>query len=426
MEAWIGTDEDQLALRALSAGKPPAPDRDFLVGRQRELALNDIDLGRIRAGSGALRILVGECGVGKSALMGTMAERARYQEFVTMSAEISTDRLLYARGGEARALLEAACLSQKTLGSSEGGAMGAVVGRFRDDCLDIANVTGRRLAEIAKERLVPLESHPGGYDFSQVIQGWVMALDPPRPHLQSRSRRWLSAGYTNSAEAREDLGIRHIVGDADFWPFIKLWGRFIRIAGRPGLVLFIDEARQISDCDPRTRARNHALLLSIYNEVIAGQVPGVGIVLAATPDMLIGDFNSLCSERGLGSCLQQGPGQADDLIDRVAISISPLSTEELTEVLSRVRSLVGRCRPTGRLMTDDELSSFLNANSVKLGNQTSRHTRDLIQRFIAIQVKLAANPSLQWHDIDQSGQSKSEFSNSDTSSKFGHFAERNI
>lgn len=403
------SETDELALRALAAGKPPPNARDYFVGRDRELAVNDLDLGRIRGGSGALRILVGDLGAGKSALMAMMAEQARYQGFITASVELSPDRMLYARGGEARALLEQAVLSQRTLGSAEGVAMDALIGSFRDDCNEAGQEQGRPLRDIATERLAPLQYLPGGHDFFQVIKQWVLAIDPPRPLRQVNSRRWLSAQYTNLIEARHDLAVSRVLGDADLWPSLKLWGQFARITRRPGLMIFIDEARLISDWpDPRTRARNYSLILSIYNEVLSGQAGGVGIVLAATPDMLIGGFNSLSSERGLGSCLQQGPGQADDLIDKVVLSLSPLTEDEITELLTRVRSLLGRCRPRAPLIPVEDVPSFINSNSVQLGDHTCRHPRQIIMQFIEVHNQLSASPNLDWRELQASGQSLDE------------------
>ena len=46
------------------------------------------------------------------------------------------------------------------------------------------------------------------------------------------------------------------LGDDDFWNIVKLWAMFVRIAGRPGLVLVLDEARLLAEVlsgPPETR-----------------------------------------------------------------------------------------------------------------------------------------------------------------------------
>jgi hypothetical protein len=398
------TDDDRNVLAALAAGKVP-PHGWLFFGRKSELGKFDRDLARVGSGGAAMRFIVGDMGSGKTALLAAMARSARRQGFVTLSTEFSRDRLLHGRTGEGRGLIADALRSLKTPGMANAMALDALVGGFRDRCNDEAGDSHRGLGEVLSEQLAPLELLPRGSDFAKVIKVLASAAEWD-PALASKARRWLFADYDSATEARRDLGVSNIIGDDDFWIIVRLWASFVRLAGRPGLLLLLDEGRFLPELQhSSTRDQNFAQLATIYNDVFQGSAPGVSVIVAATPRLLTADFNGMCSEPGLGSCLQNGAliGRSDDLIDSVAIRIVDLNQEESVELLIAVRGLIEKCQPEARLISVADIPLYLESVRDELGGQQFPLPRRLIQPFLNLHNKLDDHPDLPWEALSGRG-----------------------
>lgn len=392
--------QDHNILAALAAGKPP-PHGRFFFGRNGELESFGRDFDRVGSGGAAMRFIVGDLGSGKTALLDAAGHDARRTGFVTLSAEFSRDRLLHGRTGEGRGLVTDALVNLKTPGTKSSMAMDALMGRFQDQCRDATEGSGRPLIAEMRHQLAPLEALPRGSDFAKVIAKYAGALERDT-FLVSNARRWLLAGYEKVMEPRRDLGVSSIVGDDDFWVVIQLWACFVRLVGRRGLVVLLDEARLLSALQQSsTRALNFAQLSTIYNDVFEGRAPGVGIIVAATPNLFSADFNGLCSEPGLGSCFQRGNliGRATDLIDSVAIRIADLDESDLVAMLSAVGELISRCRPGAHVIDPDDIAAFVEISRDSLGGQRYPLPREIIRRFISLHNRRAESPDLSWEEL---------------------------
>lgn len=391
--------EKQLVLRALAAGKAPeAQHEQLFVGRSAELAMFERDLDVIEGGGASLRIMVGDPGSGKTMLQHALGRRARQRRFVTMNADLSPDRLFHGNGGEGRALLEEAVMRMRTLGADEATGLGSVVGRFTNDCGEEAANASRHTRDLIRERLHPLHTQPGGADFARVIEAYAVAPDFS-PRAES-ARRWLCGGYTTISEARDALGISSIVKDQDFWSMIKLCARFTQIADRPGLVLFIDEARVLCDLsNSHARALNLELLLSMLNDVFQDRAHGIGLYISVTPPFVT-QWNGLAKHDGLKSCFGQKPASsADSLIDAVLIQIADLDDAELIELLTKVNTFISECHPDARSLPTEAFEPFLESCRQRIGEHGRQLPRNVVQGFIQFQNRLASNPTVAWNEL---------------------------
>jgi hypothetical protein len=233
-----------------------------------------------------------------------------------------------------------------------------------------------------------------------VITTYVRALDAANAGLQQKLRCWLLAQSTEAPVKT----LAPPLGDDDFWNVTRLWAVFARIAGRPGLVLVLDEARLLSEVlTAPSRNGNYARLRQIYDEISQGEVEGLNLCLAATPELLSNEHDGLASEPGLESCLRgkRPIARASDLISGVAIQLSSLGCEELEQMLLGLRRLIQRHRPDARLIPEAEIGLFLEQSRDRLGGQDYPLVRDLIDQFFRLHNRLNANPSLQWSDLVQ-------------------------
>ncbi|HJP69486.1 MAG TPA: BREX system ATP-binding domain-containing protein, partial [Sphingomicrobium sp.] len=281
-------------------------------------------------------------------------------------------------------------------------AMDAVIAGFRDRCHELALQSGGDAQRVQAAQLAPLESLPLGLDFARVIASYMDGLDYQDEAFLAKHRRWLRAQFDNNTESRA-AGFPPAIADDHFWSMVKLWGMFIRLAGRPGLVLVLDEARLLDEVlTTPTRNANYAEIFRIYDEVAQGLVTGVGLFVAATPAM-VGSKQSkgLCSEPGLRSCLQNGEciGHPSDLIEPVAFQLPELDPDSIEEILLSVRELIGKKCPDARLIPESDIPAFIEESKDRLGGQQYPPPRDLIHRFLKLHNRLASNPQLQWSDL---------------------------
>jgi hypothetical protein len=203
---------------------------------------------------------------------------------------------------------------------------------------------------------------------------------------------------------------------------------FVRIAGRPGLVLVLDEARLLSEVlSGPSRNANYARLRRIYDEVSQGEVAGLGLCIAATPDLLSNDHNGFASEPGLDRCLRgkQPIATATDLIAGVAIQISELGCDELERMLLGLRALIQRDHPEARLIPESDIASFLEQSRDRLGGQDYPLVGDLIDQFIRLHNRLNSSPNLEWGDVLQ-GDPRNGQSVAAIAAASGRYAERTM
>lgn len=399
MNGDVPTLEQRLALRSLTNGTvPPAMLDELFVGRATELALFERDLDLAEAGGASLRILVGEPGAGKTTLQQVMAARARARAFVTTSADLAPDRLFHGRAGEGRALLRETVLALDTDATGNELAAEAIVGRFGNDCQVEADAANQPPRAYLRARLGELHARPKGAEFAKIIETFAVA--PEGSPIGANCRRWLCGDYSTVSEARDELGIGSIVDDQDFWLMQGHWASFLRLTGRPGLVLFIDEARVLCGLhNPNARMLNLEQLLTIFNDVLQGRVQGLAVVIAATP-AFISQWNGLAKHEGLSSCLlQTDQSVSHPQTDNVILHLQDLTEPELRELLWQCRQLYTACRPGDRMLPDRAIDSFLETCRNQIGEAQWKNPRRVVQGFFALQDRFVVNQGLEWGEL---------------------------
>ena len=71
----------------------------------------------------------------------------------------------------------------------------------------------------------------GGYDFAHVIGQYWAGYENGNDQLMADAVRWLRGEFTTKTDARNALGVRTIVDDANVYDMLKLMARFVA-AGR--------------------------------------------------------------------------------------------------------------------------------------------------------------------------------------------------
>lgn len=395
-------DRDRHAiLKALRAGVVPRVGLQHIqVGRKAEVAAILNDLQYASDGGAGVRFVIGRFGAGKSFFLNLASMVALEKGFLVARADITTDRRLHGTGGQPRALFAELMRNLASKARPEGGALGPILERWISDLGHEANGEDPVLERLIGERLRPLQDLVSGFDIHSVIVHYLRAFRAGDEARQHAAIRWLRAEYGTKTEARQDLGVRSIIDDADIYDYLKLVAKFARIIGYQGLVVCIDELVVLSHRLPSSRARaaNYEAILRIVNDCLQADVEGLQVVFAGTEECLTDKRRGLYSYEALATRLAPNEFAKGDVVDLAGpvIRLRGLTPEDLYVLLLRIRDVFASGDATKYLLPDDGLRMFIDYSKRTLGDDYFRTPRDTVMRFIGLMNLLEADPSRNW------------------------------
>jgi len=394
--------ERDAIIQSLRAGVVPRTGlRHVQVGRVAEVEALVSDLDRLEDGGSAIRFVIGEYGAGKTFFLQLVRLIALEKKFVTVHADLTPERRLYGSGGQARSLYAELMRNASTRQKPEGGALASVVERFVSSAQTEADASGESPAAVIGTRLESLQELTGGYDFAQVIAAYWRAHDRGDEELQRHAVRWLRGEYSTRTEARQALGVRTIIDDAFFYDGLKLYARFVRLAGFSGLVVFLDELVNLYKLgNAQARNSNYEQILRILNDSLQGSGLGLGFVLGGTPDFLMDTRRGLYSYAALQTRLAENTFARDGLVDRSGpvINLANLTPEDLYVLLVKLRAVFAT-GDGGVALPDEALAAFMEHCSSRVGSAYFRTPRNTIREFVNLLAVLDQNPGASWEDL---------------------------
>ena len=372
------------------------------VGRADEIAALTGEVDRVAGGGASVRFLVGEYGAGKSFLMQLLRTIAHTRKLVTAHADLTPDRRLQASGGQARSLYAELMRNLSTVTKPDGAAISSVVERFATDSLKAARRDGVSVEVVIRGRLAELQELTGGYDFADVVAAYWRGYDTGDEALQTAAVRWLRAEIDTRTDARAALGVRTIIDDDTFYDSLKLFARFVRLAGFGGLLVCLDEMVNIYKmANPRSRSNNYEQILRILNDCLQGSAEGIGFVFGTTPDMLLDTRRGLYSYQALQSRLAANTFAGAQLVDRSGpvMRLANLTAEDMYVLLMRLRHLYASGDSGAYLLPDEALEAFMAHCSNRVGDAFFRTPRNTIKEFMDLLSVLEQNPGTDWSQL---------------------------
>jgi hypothetical protein len=399
--------ERDAILQSLQAGLVPRLGLHLIqVGRKQEVEAMLADLERIGQGGAAFRIVVGRFGSGKSFFMNLVRNLALQKRMVVVQADMSMGRRLQASGGEARALYSELVKNLAIKNKPDGGALRNLCEGWISTLQYEVTQSGGTQEDVKKrifEDLKSLQDHVGGFEFTEVLAKYYEGYISGNDALQSAALRWLRAEYTTKTEARQDLGVRRIIDDENFYDSLKLLAAFSIKAGHAGLLVNIDEMVVLSHRMPSARARqtNYESLLTILNDCLQGSVRGLGFMMAGTDECLEDKRRGLYSYEALRSRLAENRLAGDGVVDfsGPVVRLQNLAPEELMVLLQNVRNVHAYGDPTKYIVPDDALVAVLKKASETLGAQYYKTPRDIVRSFVGLLNVLEQNPNRKWQEF---------------------------
>lgn len=395
--------ERDAIIQSLRAGVVPRIGQQYIqVGRVRELEALIADISRIVDNGSAFRLVIGEYGSGKTFFLNLVRAIALEKKLVTAHADLNPDRRLHATGGQGRSLYAELMKNLSTRTKPDGGALTAVVERFISEAIKEAQAEGVKADVVIQRKLDVLTEMVNGYDFAQVIAAYWRGHDSGNDQLKSDAVRWLRAEFSTKTDAKQALGVRTIVDDANGYDFLKLLARFFRLAGFSGFLVCLDELVNLYKlANTQARNANYEQILRILNDSLQGTASGLGVLMGGTPEFLMDTRRGLYSYQALQSRLAQNTFARGDIVDYggPVLRLANLTREDLFVLLDKLRTVFACGDASKHLMPDEALPAFMDHCSKRIGDAYFRTPRNSITAFVNLLAVLEQNPDASWLEL---------------------------
>lgn len=419
-------------INSLKGGVVPRIGLPYItVGREAEIRALLTDLSLIADGGASFRFLVGRYGSGKSFLLQTIRTHAMGEGFVVADADLSPERRLQGGQGQGLATYRELMRNLSTKTRPEGGALMLILDRWISNLqMQVAGELGAGAAAPGgttatggtpvsngtadtggtpndpalnqaveariREQVASLEEMVHGFDFARLLTLYYRAVVDGNDELKGNVARWFRGEYRTKTEARQELGVSIIIGDDDWYDYVKLFAQFLKGAGYQGMLVLIDELVNLYKIpNSVTRQYNYEKILTMYNDTLQGKAHHLGIIMGGTPQSIEDRRRGVFSYEALRSRLTQGRFAAEGMRDMLApiIHLHPLTYEELLVLIEKLQQIHAGYFGYEARLNESDLVQFLQIEFGRVGADTHLTPREVIRDFIELLDIVYQNPS---------------------------------
>ena len=419
-------------INSLKGGVVPRIGLPYItVGREAEIRALLTDLSLIADGGASFRFLVGRYGSGKSFLLQTIRTHAMGEGFVVADADLSPERRLQGGQDQGLATYRELMRNLSTKTRPEGGALMLILDRWISNLqMQVAGELGAGAAAPGgatatggtpvsngaaapggtpndpalnqaveariREQVASLEEMVHGFDFARLLTLYYRAVVDGNDELKGNVARWFRGEYRTKTEARQELGVSIIIGDDDWYDYVKLFAQFLKGAGYQGMLVLIDELVNLYKIpNSVTRQYNYEKILTMYNDTLQGKAHHLGIIMGGTPQSIEDRRRGVFSYEALRSRLTQGRFAAEGMRDMLApiIHLHPLTYEELLVLIEKLQQIHAGYFGYEARLNEEDLVQFLQIEFGRVGADTHLTPREVIRDFIELLDIAYQNPS---------------------------------
>jgi hypothetical protein len=396
----------------------------ILVGRTEEAKQILNDLTDVKNGDSVIKFFIGPFGSGKSFIQALIQQIAYKEKFVVAKADFTPERRLYGNERKSVATYTELMKNLSIPSSPDGGALPKILDKWISDIQgNIASNKGFQLSDVENPEFVKsveneifrvtsnMDDMVGGYDFARILSLYYKGFVNGDTDLQRCVIRWIRGEYTTKTEAKNDLGVRVIIDDLNYYDYIKLMAKFIRQVGYAGLVINLDEAINLYKIShSQTRDKNYETILKMYNDTLQGNSEGLYITFGGTPEFLENERRGLFSYAALKSRLQSNKFESNEYRDlsQPVIKLTPLKAEETYVLLRKISTIHALHHSYKENIGDDEISRFIKKEYERPGANENLTTRDIVRTFIGGLNILHQNPDFNPSEVFGEKESEDE------------------
>lgn len=396
----------QTVLNSLKGGVVPRIGLPYItVGRKAEIEalLHDVDV--IQEGGASFRFIVGRYGSGKSFLLQTIRNYVMDKNFVVVDGDLSPERRLQGSKGQGLATYRELIQNLSTKTRPEGGALTLILDRWINSVqMQVSQETGLNNDDPQFEEKVDqkiygvissLNELVHGFDFAKLLNMYYHAYMSGDDETKAKVVKWFRGEYSHKTEAKKELGVDIIIGDSDWYEYLKLFATFFRQAGYAGLMIMIDELVNIYKIpNAISRQYNYEKILTMYNDTLQGKAKYLGIIMCGTPQAIEDRRRGVYSYEALRSRLATGKFAQEGARDMYApvIKLEPLTAEEMMVLTEKLADMHAGLYGYERTITDDDLARFIKIEYARVGADTNITPREIIRDFIELLDIVWQNP----------------------------------
>lgn len=377
------------------------------VGRSEEINAFVSSLEDVKNGQSLVKFWIGDFGSGKSFMLHLLNTVAMKQKFVVANADFTPDNRLYANDGKGIALYSAIMDNVAIQTKPEGGALPTLMEKWieqvtsntaEENNIPVTEIRNNKYQELISANIMKTINEiteVGGFDFGTVVikyyEGYINGDDQ-----QCRNAlKWLKGEYKTKIEARQDLGVREIVNDQNYYDMLKNFCKLFVSIGYSGFMINMDEAINLYKIATSTmREKNYEKILSIYNDCFQGKVTNLFINFAGTKEFLENERRGLFSYHALKSRLETNKYETADIRDlaQPVIRLMPLDHNEIFVLLKKLREIFNFNYKVDINISDEDIISFMEVIFNKPGASEFLTPREVIRDFLNIMNLLRQNP----------------------------------
>ncbi|MCL2289220.1 MAG: ATP-binding protein [Bacteroidetes bacterium] len=379
------------------------------VGRSEEINAVVKALEDVKNGHSMVKFWIGDFGSGKSFMLHLLNTIALKQKFVIANADFTPENRLYSNDGKAVALYTALIDNIAIQTKPEGGALQTLLEKWIEQVITrTAEENNISLLNIRNEQYMPLIENNimktineitevGGFDFGTVIVKYYEGYIKDNEQLRRNAIKWLKGEYRTKTEARQDLGIREIIHDLNYYDMLKNFCKLFVTMGYSGFLINLDEAINVYKISTSVmREKNYEKILTIYNDCFQGKVSHLFFNFAGTRDVLENQRRGFYSYDALKTRLETNKFETAEIRDfaQPVIRLFPLNHNEIFVLLQKLKAIFDFNYKSEIDITNEEIHQFMEEIFNKPGASEFLTPREVIRDFLNILNIIRQNPSV--------------------------------
>jgi len=379
------------------------------VGRSEEIEAFVQSLEDVKNGHSMMKFWIGDFGSGKSFMLHLLNTVALKQKFVVANADFTPDNRLYANDGKAVALYTSIMDNISIQTKPEGGALPTLLEKWIEQVIaKTAEENNIPLTDIREEKYLALIqssimktinsfSDVGSFDFGTVVMKYYEGYIKDDEQLRRNALKWLKGEYKTKTDARQDLGVREVINDLNYYDMLKNFCNLFVSMGYSGFMVNLDEAINLYKISTSVmREKNYEKILTIYNDCFQGKISNLFFNIAGTNETLENQRRGLFSYDALKTRLETNKFETAERRDfaQPVIRLLPLNHNEVFVLLKKLKAIFDYHYKTEINFTDEDIQVFMEEIFNKPGASEFLTPREVIRDFLNILNILRQNPSL--------------------------------
>ena len=379
------------------------------VGRSEEIDAFVKALEDVKNGHSMVKFWIGDFGSGKSFMLHLLNTVALKQKFVVSNADFTPDNRLYSNDGKGLALYAAILDNVAIQTKPEGGALPTLMEKWIEQVVaKTAEENNIPLTEIRNAQYLDLIQRNimktindltdvGGFDFGTVVMKYYEGYIKDDEQTRRNALKWLKGEYKTKTEAKQELGVREIITDTNYYDMLKNFCKLFVSMGYSGFMINLDEAINLYKISTGAmREKNYEKILSIYNDCFQGKVTNLFFNFAGTKETLENERRGFFSYNALKTRLESNKFETAEIRDfaQPVIRLMPLDHNEVFVLLKKLKAIFDFNYKTSIDFTDSDIQLFMEEMFNKPGATEFLTPREVIRDFLNILNILRQNPTL--------------------------------